>query len=186
MGLSNLRWGLVVLVSRENLAEMTSFKVRFDPALYAALRSRARLWHEAMTQQERPCGEPDRGHCHTCPYARDCPEYGSRREAATRGDLPDLVRLELECLTEELAGLEHELDPLQERTHELRERLRETLQKHEASLVELEAATVQLIPSSRTSLEARGLQREAPELYQRFLKTSTFSTLRITYRGQIA
>ena len=118
--------------------------------------------------------------------ARDCPQHQARRESAGKGELPELTLLELECLAEELASLEQELDPLQQRSGDLKERLKSILQAFGVGQVELEAAAVQVIPSIRTSLDAKAIQREAPELYQRFLKTSTIATLRITFRGEHA
>ena len=186
MGLAGLTWGLVVLVSRENLAELNTFHIPFDPAIWAELLVRAETWQVAMTTGELPPGEPDRGHCHTCPMARNCPQHQARRESAAKGEFPDLTKLELECLAEELADLDQELDPLQQRSSDLKERLKAILQGFGVGQVELDAAAVQLIPSIRTSLDARAIQRQAPDLYQRFLKTSPISTLRITFRGEPA
>lgn len=183
MGLAGLGWGLVVLVSRENLAELNTFPVRFDPVVFEALRARARSWHTAMLNGQLPEGEPLRGYCFGCPYAADCPQHLARRQAVSEGEIPELLRLELECQVEELAGIEAELDPLQQRSTELRDRLRATLQELGAGRIALDAAVVQVIPSSRTSFDGKSFQREAPEVYQRFLKTFTFSTLRVTYRG---
>jgi CRISPR-associated exonuclease Cas4 len=186
LGLAGLSWGLVVLVSRENLAEMGTFLIRLEPDIWNGLLVRAEAWLEAMSTGNLPAGEPDRGHCHTCPMARDCPQHQARRASVIKGELPELTRLELECLAEELAFLEQELDPLQQRSGDLKERLKAILQAFGVGQVELEAAAVQLIPSIRTSLDAKAIQREAPDLYQRFLKTSTLSTLRITFRGEHA
>ena len=186
LGLSGLTWGLVVLVSRENLAELGTFLIQFDPDIWDGLVVRAEAWQEAMTSGDLPPGEPDRGYCHSCPTARNCPQHQARRKSAAQGELPELTRLELECLAEELASLEQDLDPLQQRSGDLKERLKSILQAFGVGQVELEAAAVQVIPSIRTSLDAKAIQREAPELYQRFLKTSTIATLRITFRGEHA
>ena len=186
LGLSGLSWGLVVLVSRENLAELGTFLIQFDPDIWDGLVVRAEAWQEAMSTGELPVGEPDRGHCHSCTMARDCPQHQARRESAAKGELPELTLLELECLAEELASLEQELDPLQQRSGDLKERLKTILQAFGVGQVELESAAVNLVPSIRTSLDAKAIQREAPELYQRFLKTSTIATLRITFRGEHA
>jgi hypothetical protein len=79
MGLSGLLWGLVVLVSRENLAEMTTFTLLFDADHYARLEGRAaevasRLKMDVKTYniQAELTGEPDWGFCHTCHYSGDC------------------------------------------------------------------------------------------------------------------
>jgi predicted phage-related endonuclease len=97
--------------------------------------------------------------------------------------LPDVTRLELECQLEELAGLESDLEPMQERVTELRNRLKDHLMESGIGRVALEGGTVQLITSSRTSLDGKALQREAPEIHQRYLRTNTFSTLRVTFHG---
>lgn len=183
MGLAGLRWGLVVLVSRENLAELATFPVRFDPDRYAELRGRAQAWEAAMGGGDLPDGEPDRGYCFNCPYAHDCPQHLAQRQLVAEGELPEITRLELEAHVEELGGLEAALDPLQQRSVELRERIKATLEGLGCGRASLDGALVQIVASSRTSFDAKAFQREAPDLYPRFLKTSTFSTLRVTFRG---
>ena len=130
-----------------------------------------------------PSGEPERGYCYNCPFAKDCPEHQAQRKALTDGQVPDVTRLELECQLEELAELESDLEPMQERVTELRNRLKDHLLDSGIGPVALEGGTVQLVTSSRTSLYGKALQREAPEVYQRYLRTSTFSTLRVTFHG---
>lgn len=183
LGLAGLHWGLVVLVSRENLAEMSTFAVKFDPAIYSNLLTRAKAWHEAMICGDLPDGEPNRGYCYNCPFSSSCPQYMAQRKSVSEGNFPELARLELECHVEELAGLESALDPLQQRSTELRERIKNTLHDLGADRVSLAGATVSIVGSSRTSFDSKSFQREAPDMYQRFLKTSTFSTLRVTFRG---
>jgi len=191
MGLSGgLLWALVVLVSRENLAEMTTFTIRFDAEHYARLEERAeRVMHVFTSgvtpyniQDELP-GEPDRGFCHTCPYSASCAIYQAQREAGKRGEIPEVTRLQLECQLEELASLESIAEPAQERISELRDQVKTALQISGASKVLLENGIVQIVESSRTSFDSKALQRESPDLYSRFQKTSTFSTLRITHKG---
>ena len=190
MGLSGLTWALVVLVSRENLAEMTTFTIRFDPEHYARLEKRAARAMHVMTpdgstyniQNELP-GEPDRGFCHTCPYSDDCAVFQTQREAGKRGDIPEVTRLQLECQLEELASLESIAEPAQERINELRDQVKIALQMSGANKVLFENGIVQIVESSRTSFDSKALQREAPDLYSRFQKTAMFSTLRINFRG---
>jgi len=183
MGLSSgLTWALVVLVSRENLAEMTTFTVRFDPEHYARLEARATKAIDVLTyniQNELP-GEPDRGFCHTCPYAANCAVFLSLRRAGESGEVAEVVRLQLECQMDELVNLEHELDPLQERTTELREQIKTTLADYLINRVVLERGVLQMVTSTRTNFDSKALLRDAPDLYNRYLKTSTFTNLRVT------
>jgi uncharacterized protein (UPF0179 family) len=121
--------------------------------------------------------------CHTCPYSAQCASYQAQREAGQRGEIPDVTRLQLECQLEELGSLEATLGPLQERVSELRDQVKTALVSAGANKVVLETSTIQIVESSRTSIEGKALQREAPDLYARFAKTSTCSSLRITYQG---
>jgi CRISPR-associated exonuclease Cas4 len=191
MGLSGLTWAMVVLVSRENLAEMTTFTIRFDPEHYARLEERAARAMSVLTsgvqtqnniQNELP-GEPDRGFCHTCPYSENCAVFQAQREAGKRGEIPEVTRLQLECQLEELVSLEAITEPAQERITELRDQVKKALFNIGASKVLLENGIIQIVESSRTSFNSKALQREAPDVYSRFQKTSMFSTLRINYRG---
>jgi CRISPR-associated exonuclease Cas4 len=186
LGLSGLDWGLVVLVSRENLAEVETFPMRFDSAHYARLEARAALAASALREsniQTELNGEPDRGYCHTCPYSPNCGAYQAQREAGKRGEVPEMTRLQLECQLEELASLESNLGPMQERVAEIRDLLKTALLCTGASKVVLEGGTVQMVESSRVSFDSKSLQRDAPEIYARFQRTSTYSNLRITHRG---
>ena len=183
LGLSGLGWGLVVLVSRENLAAVETFRIPYSPVSFEHLVERARTASEALKLNFLPSGEPERGYCFNCPYAKDCPEYQAQRKALSDGEVSDVARLELECELEELAGLESDLEPMQERVTELRNRLKDHLLDSGIGRVSLDGGTVQLITSSRTSLDGKALQREAPEVYQRYLRTNSFSTLRVTFHG---
>jgi len=187
MGLAHLTWGLVVLVSRENLAEMATFTIRFDPSHYAWLEDRAELAASALRDKntyEELHGEPERGFCHTCPYSGNCGIYQAQREAGQRGEIPEVTRLQLDCQIEELAELESLTGPMQERVTELRDQVKSVLLRTGANKIVLESGTVQIVESSRTSFDSKTLLRESPDLYQRFLKTNCFSNLRITFRGK--
>ena len=183
LGLSGLSWGLLVLVSRENLAEVETFRIPYSPVSFEHLVERARTASEAMKLGFLPSGEPERGYCFSCPFAKDCPEHQAQRKALSDGLLPDVTRLELECQLEELAGLESDLEPMQERVTELRNRFKDHLLDSGVGRVALDGGTVQLVASSRTSLDGKALQRDAPEVYERYLRTNTFSTLRVTFHG---
>jgi CRISPR-associated exonuclease Cas4 len=183
LGLAGLSWGLVVLVSRENLAEVETIQIPFDPLSYECLVDRARTAAEALRLACLPSGEPGRGGCHGCPFAEECPEHQAQRKALSDGQLPDVTCLELEYELEELAGLESDLEPIQRRISELRDRLKAHLLETGLSRVQLEGGTVQLISSTRDSLDGKALQRDSPEVYQRYLRSSHFSTLRVTFHG---
>ena len=75
------------------------------------------------------------------------------------------------------------LDPLQARTTELREQIKTTLGTFGVQRVVLDGGTAQIISSTRTSFDGKALQRESPEIYSRFLKTSTYTTLRLNLKG---
>ncbi len=184
LGLTGLKWAMVVLVSRENLADIAIFPVVFDESHFSDLLGRAQIAAEALHNKELPGGEMDRGYCFQCPISKECPAYQKRNQAATSGTLPEAIRLELECEIEELGQLESDLEPIQERVVELRERVRNILQELGANRVPLDETTVQLVANTRTSFDSRALQREAPDIYQRFLKTSCFTNLRITRKGE--
>ena len=186
MGLSGLRWGLVVLVSRENLAEIATFKISFDAHHYGALVDRARIASEGLSNTDLPIGEPERGYCYNCSHAKECPQLQARRKAASNGELPEMLRLELECELEELSIVEADLDSFQKRASGLRDRIREAIEILDVNRLAMDGATVQLVSNSRTSFDSKALQREAPDLYQRFLKTSLYTNLRITFRGERA
>lgn len=181
MGLSGLGWALVVVVSRENLAEVATFSLAYDPSHFAGLEARAAFAAPYLEQQaELPDGECERGFCFNCPYASDCPQFQARRAS---GELPEVARLQLECQLEELSEAERVLDPLQARCAELRNQVKAALDTYGVQRVVLEGGTAQLISSTRTSFDSKALQRDAPEMYSRFLKTSTYTTLRINLKG---
>jgi len=187
MGLSGLAWAWVVLVSRENLAEMTTFTIHFDPEHYALLERRATLAATALNDKnflDQLAGEPENGYCHTCPYSSQCGAFQSKRESGKRGEIPEVTRLQLECQLEELAELESNVSPMQDRVTELRDQVKVALFNSGASKVVLECGTVQIVETSRTSFDTKALQREAPDMFNRFLKTSAFSTLRISHKGE--
>lgn len=184
MGLSGLAWGLVVLVSRENLAEVATFQVRYDAAHFRRLEARARAIAQFLgNTDDLPEGEPERGFCFSCPYAEACPQLKAQHQAGKKGELPDLIRLQLECTLDELNSVDQALDPLSQRSAELREQIKTTLQIYQANRVVLEGGTVQMVASTRTSFDVKALLREAPELHSRFLRTATFSHLRVTSKG---
>ena len=186
MGLSGLQWAMVVLVSRENLADQTTFTIRFNPEHYAQLEERAARATGVLTHNNiltELSGEPDRGFCFSCPFSRNCESFCALREAGQRGEVPEVTRLQLECQLEELSSLESLSGPMQDRISELRNQVKTALLNTGASKVVLDNGTVQMVESSRTSFDSKLLQREAPDLYARFQKTSAFSTLRITIRG---
>ncbi len=181
MGLSGLGWAMVVLVSRENLAEVATFEVTYDPSHFAGLEARAAFAAPFLEQQaELPDGECERGFCFNCPYAGDCPQFQARRAS---GELPEVARLQLECQLEELSEAERVLDPLQARCTELRNQVKAALDTFGVQRVVLDGGTAQLVSSTRTSFDGKALQRDAPEIYSRFLKTSTFTTLRLNLKG---
>ncbi len=184
MGLSGLAWGIVVLVSRENLAELMSIPVTFDAEHYRRLEARAeKAAPHLLDPTCLPAGEPDRGFCFNCPFAADCPEYQAMRRSGERGEVPAVVRLQLEAQMEELTTLERQLEPLEERTTELRNQIKTALISYMIDKLILDGGIVQMVASSRTSFDAKALQRDAPEVYTRYLKTSTFSNLRVTTKG---
>jgi len=186
MGLGGMLWALVVLVSRENLSEMATFTMKFNPDHFTRLESRAALAAAALREnniQEELKGEPERGFCHTCAYSDNCAIYQAQRQAGKRGEIPEVTRLQLECQLEELSSLESISGPMQDRISELRDQVKTALLNTGASRVVLDNGTVQMVESSRTSFDSKSFQREAPDLYTRFQKTSTFSNLRITIRG---
>ena len=186
MGLSGLSWALLVLVSRENLADQTTFTIRFNPEHYARLEERASKAASVLADNNILTGlygEPDRGFCYSCPYSRNCESFCALREAGQRGEIPEVTRLQLECQIEELNSLESISGPMQDRISELRDQVKTALISSGASKVVLDNGTVQMVESSRTSFDSKSLQREAPDLYSRFQKTSTFSTLRINFKG---
>jgi CRISPR-associated exonuclease Cas4 len=181
MGLSGLKWALVVLVSRESLAEVATFKVAYDPSHFAGLEARAAFAAPYLEQKaELPAGECERGFCFKCPYTGDCPQFQTRRAS---GELPEVARLQLECQLEELSEAERVLDPLQARCAELRNQVKAALDIFGVQRVVLDGGTAQLVSSTRTSFDSKGLQRDSPEMYSRFLKTSTYTTLRLNLKG---
>ena len=182
LGLSGLGWGLVVLVSRENLSEVESFRIPFSPVAFNLLGDRARRAAEALHLGDLPPGEPGLGTCFTCPYAGQCPEHQAQQKLPFEGALPEVTRLQLDCQLEELADLETCLEPIQERVTELRNLLKDTLVDSGMERVVLDGGTIQLVTSTRTCLDGKALQREAPELYRRFQHTSRSSYLRVTFK----
>jgi predicted phage-related endonuclease len=182
LGLSGLQRCLLVLVSRENLAELTSFNIAYDPMRFEELVNRARIAAGALNIGSLPDGEPERGFCHSCQYANECPQFQAQRKGGERGEIPEIMRLQVEAQLEELSGIESELTPMQERVSELRDQIKSALLCTGASKITLENGIVQIVDSTRTSFDSKTLQKEAPELYSRFLKTSLYSNIRITTR----
>jgi hypothetical protein len=68
----------------------------------------------------------------------------------------------------------------------LRDQIKSTLTIYMIDKVNLDGGTAQMVTSSRTSFSTKDLQREAPELYSRYLRTSTFTNLRITSRKGVS
>lgn len=188
MGLSGLLWALVVLVSRENLAEMISFPVAFDVERYRELEERAeKAVFYLQDQTSLPDGEPACGFCFNCPYATSCPQYQALRKAGEQGEIQESIRLQLECQMEELVALENQLEPMQRRISELREMMKETFHRYVIIRIVLDGGIVQMVTSNRTSFDSKAFQRDAPDVYTRYLKTSSFSNLRVTAsKGTIA
>lgn len=189
MGLSGLSWALLVLVSRENLADLATFRIQFDAAHYSGLEERAHRWQEAVqggSPFEDLDGEPTRGYCFTCPFNIDCPAYRDLRNSGVAGEIPDSVRLQLDCQLEELGQLEREVEPLEARVSELRAQIKDTLVSNALDKVLVQAGGAQMITSTRTSFDAKALQRDSPDIHRRYLKTSTYSNLRISFRGESA
>jgi hypothetical protein len=180
MGLAGLSWALVVLVSRENLSELNTFEISFDPARYEGLLKRAEVAGKHLQAGSLPEGEPERGYCFTCLHATQCKAVNALRERGRNGEVSDVLRCQLEAQIEELTSLEADLDPLQFRASELRDQIKRSLQMTGLSKVYLDLATVQFIESTRTSFDAKALLREAPDVHARFLRTSTLTQLRIT------
>ena len=186
MGLSGLSWGLVVLVSRENLSELISLPVTFDPEHYRRLEARAGKAAPHLQDPSRlPEGEPERGFCFSCPFSAACPAFQALRETGGRGEVPEVVRLQLECQLEELTVLERQLEPLEARTADLRDQIRTALGTCLIDRVVLEGGIAQLVTTQRTSLDARALQRDEPDVYARYLTHTTCTSLRITTRGAV-
>lgn len=185
MGLSGVPRALVVLASREDLSQIQTFEVAFDPAHYSGLEQRAARAAAYLGDCTLPEGEPDRGFCHQCPLAGQCEALQKRKEAGKRGDVPEVLKLQLEAEVEELAGLEADLEPMQARVAELREQIREALDISGASKIVLGLGTVQLVSGSRSSFDSKRLQAESPDIFSRFQKTSTYTTLRINYRNKV-
>ena len=178
-------WALVVLASRENLAEMATFTVRFDPERYAQLEDRAARAASALENnniQNKLYGEIEHGLCHTCPYSDSCSEFCALRQAGEDGEVSEVVRLQLEAQIEELASLESLAEPAQERITEIRDQVKETLLNNMANRVRLSNGIVQIVEASRSSFDSKALQRESPELFARFQKTALYSNLRITHK----
>jgi hypothetical protein len=184
MGLTGLAWGLVVLVSRENLAELATFQVAFNPEHFRLLEGRARKAASYLEDKScLPAGETERGFCFNCPFAKDCPEHQALRKAGEQGEISEVLRLQLECQMEELTRLEAELDPLETRVTELRGQIRDTMIAYAINKVIVQTGIAQMVTSSRASFDSKALQREAPDLYSRYLRTATFTNLRITSKG---
>lgn len=186
MGLSGLTWAMVVLVSRESLGDVETFELAFDPDHYKRLEARARaasLYLLDHSTAGLPDGEPDRGFCHTCPHSTSCTALAERRGRIESGILPEIVSLQLDAQVEELALLEASVEPMQTRIADLRELIRYALESYGTSKVALDMATVHLVTNTRTSFDSKALQRESPELFSRYLKTSTYATLRVTFRN---
>lgn len=189
MGLTGLGWALVVLVSRENLAETCTYLTQFNREHYTELYNRAVRWQEAI-KTDSPLdfvkGEPDRGYCFNCPIAHECPEHLARRKSIAKEEIPETVSLELDAELEELASVETSLEPLQERSRELRERIKSVLEDLGSPKVSVSSGVAQLVTSTRSSFDAKALHREAPEVHRRFLRTTTFTNLRVSFRGESA
>lgn len=182
MGLAGIHKAIVVLASRENLAQVQVFEVSFEPGRFALLEERAATGALHLAQGTLPEGEPERGFCVTCPMASSCGAMQERRSAGQRGEIPALLKLQLEAQAEELSELESSLEPLLTRASELREQIRQSLDLSGAKRIHLDSATVQLVSNSRTSFDSKALLRESPEIYNRFLKTTTFTNLRVSWK----
>ncbi|HWQ10755.1 MAG TPA: hypothetical protein VN436_16655 [Holophaga sp.] len=130
MGASKLRWGLLVMVSRENLAKAEVVFLEFEPAEFEAMKMRARFImaavekiREGILTEEAglPQPEEDRGYCSKCPIADTCPAMVLRRAQDGDGATipPDEVD-EFEAMSEEYL----ELKPAADRFESVKDILR--------------------------------------------------------------
>lgn len=123
MGAMGVSWGLLVMVSRENLADVEVFYLQADPAALNACRERAlhvmsvvdKIRDGVLSEDGLPAPETERGYCSSCPILDVCPAMITERQRS--GSLncipPDEIP-DFEALVEERLALKPEADRYEE------------------------------------------------------------------------
>lgn len=138
MGLAGTKWLLLVLVSRDNIADFVSFLLFFDAERFEQSRKRAR---EVMKAKETiktamavegahpivvefdnlPAGEVDRGYCAYCPLNESCPQFNTAAaNLSADATFPEDVAPTVEVLSEEY----REIKPAADRAKKLSEEIK--------------------------------------------------------------
>ena len=130
-------WGLLVMVSRENLSQAEAVFLEFDPDEFAAMKTRARVAMTALDKIKQgilsdpeglPEPEEERGYCQKCPIIDSCPIFIAKRAAAPEGSdgtvIPPERVPDLEAIVEELLALK----PDANRYEDIKEWLKDEVQ----------------------------------------------------------
>lgn len=177
MGAMDVSWGLLVMVSRENLADVEVFYLRADPAALNACRERAlhimsvvdKIREGILSEEALPAGETDRGYCSSCPIADSCPSMVTARAAAGSAtvippdEIPDIEALADEFLT---------LKPEAERFDSVKESLKERLSAIGIASAFLPSGRSISFPEykGRESVDTKTLKTKFPEVAAQVVK----------------
>jgi hypothetical protein len=131
-GSQGLKWGLLVLGSRENLEDVAVFFWHADPDAYEAAKERARRTMAAVEkiqagilEEQAGLPEPDteRGYCQYCPIADTCPALVAAKAVGDAAPIPPDLLPDVEALAETYLELKPQADEFEEAKNTLRDLL---------------------------------------------------------------
>jgi hypothetical protein len=184
MGLGGTKWLLLVLVSRDNIADFVSFLLFFDEARFQESRARAAA---VMTAKQAikdaqavegadatiaefdnlPMGEIERGYCAYCPLNESCPQFNtSGKDLSADAVFPEDVAPTVEVLSEEY----REIKPIADRAEIVKDALKEHFFEHG---VKAQFGLFIQTSKGRKSFDSDGMKAADPkafEVYEKFSK----------------
>lgn len=180
--------GLILAVDSDSPGVADLRLVPFDADRYVDLQRRATLILANEAAGTLPPGEPDRSPtpgCRGCPLRDDCQERTIRLAQADPDASIESIPLEaaaaLRLDAHDLAQVEAAIAPLEERRDTLRASILATMAPTGIRTLTLDNARITLAETTRTTLDTKAIKTSAPEVYAQYARTTTSTTLRVTY-----
>jgi hypothetical protein len=170
MGGQGLRWGLLVMISRDDLSQAEVVYLEADPEEFAGMKERARrvmniadkIREGILSEDGLPDGEPERGYCDSCPINETCPAILALRAQAPTGPgtIPTEQVPDIEAIVEEYTLLK----PEAARFKEISDWLKDRFEELSITKTSLPSGTlIRLVPyKGRVSYDASRLKKEFP------------------------
>ena len=167
LGSSNALWGILLMGSRDNLADMEVVFLEFDPEEYAGMKARARIIMDTVDKISEgildpvlglPEPEVERGWCSSCPCADSCPAIIEQQaKAGTKNLIPPDQIAEFEAMVEEYL----ETQPAADRYADVKDLLKKRAEALELAAAALPSGTlIKLSPrKGRTTYDAAVLKK---------------------------